>query len=79
MSHPERDQPDPAICNLRVPIRHSSACHTGNGLYNRRKCARLVAWWKRWWRPAGRLHYTVIALAGLALLWYEVYWEFLVI
>ena len=39
----------------------------------------VIAWWKRWWGPAGRLHYTVIALAGLALLWYEVYWEFLVI
>ncbi len=39
----------------------------------------VIAWWKRWWGSAGRLHYTVIALAGLALLWYEVYWEFLVI
>lgn len=25
-SHPERDQPDPAFYNLRVPIRHGSAC-----------------------------------------------------
>ncbi|MCJ7667237.1 MAG: hypothetical protein MUP04_02955, partial [Anaerolineae bacterium] len=37
------------------------------------------AWWKRWWGLAGRLHYTVIALAALGLLWFEVYWSLLVI
>ena len=37
------------------------------------------AWWKRWWGLAGRLHYTVIALAALGLLWFEIYWSLLVI
>ena len=36
-----------------------------------------IAWWKRWWKPAGRIHYTIIALAALALLWFEIYWGFL--
>ena len=36
-----------------------------------------IAWWKGWWKPAGRIHYTIIALAALALLWFEIYWGFL--
>ena len=36
-----------------------------------------IAWWKRWWKLAGRIHYTIIALAALALLWFEIYWGFL--
>jgi hypothetical protein len=36
-----------------------------------------TAWWKGWWGLPGRLHYTVIALVGVALVWYELYWEFL--
>jgi len=36
-----------------------------------------TAWWKDWWGLPGRLHYTVIALVGVALVWYEIYWEFL--
>jgi CubicO group peptidase (beta-lactamase class C family) len=36
-----------------------------------------IAWWKRWWGLAGRSHYTVIALAALALLWFEIYWSLL--
>jgi hypothetical protein len=36
-----------------------------------------TAWWKGWWRLPGRLHYTVIALVGVALVWYEIYWELL--
>ncbi len=38
-----------------------------------------TAWWKRWWKPAARIHYTVIALAALALLWFEIYWGFLLL
>lgn len=37
------------------------------------------AWWKRWWGLAGRIHYTVIALAALGLLWFEIYWCLVVI
>jgi CubicO group peptidase (beta-lactamase class C family) len=36
-----------------------------------------TAWWKGWWGLPGRLHYTVIALVGVVLVWYEIYWEFL--
>jgi len=36
-----------------------------------------TAWWKGWWGLPGRLHYTVIALVGVSLVWYEIYWEFL--
>jgi hypothetical protein len=36
-----------------------------------------IAWWKRWWKPTGRIHYTIVALAALALLWFEIYWGFL--
>lgn len=35
------------------------------------------AWWKHWWGPAGRIHYTVIALAAFCLLWFEIYWSLL--
>jgi hypothetical protein len=38
-----------------------------------------AAWWKRWWGLAGRVHYTLVALAALALLWFEAYWGFLAI
>ena len=37
----------------------------------------VIAWWKRWWGLAGRLHYTLVALAALAILWFEVYWKLL--
>jgi hypothetical protein len=39
----------------------------------------IAAWWKGWWGLAGRLHYTVIALAALAFTWFESYWCFLVL
>jgi CubicO group peptidase (beta-lactamase class C family) len=39
----------------------------------------IVAWWKGWWGLAGRLHYTVIALAALAFTWFEGYWCFLIL
>jgi len=34
-----------------------------------------LAWWRRWWGLAGRIHYTVIVLAALALIWFEFYWS----
>jgi cation transport ATPase len=37
------------------------------------------AWWKRWWGLVGRIHYTVIVLAALGLLWFEIYWRLIVI
>ncbi len=39
----------------------------------------VVAWWKRWWGLAGRLHYTVLALAGLAFVGFAAYWSLLVL
>jgi CubicO group peptidase (beta-lactamase class C family) len=36
-----------------------------------------LAWWKCWWGLVGRIHYTVIVLAVLALLWFEIYWSLL--
>jgi hypothetical protein len=36
-----------------------------------------LAWWRRWWGLTERIHYTVIALAALALLWFEIYWSLL--
>jgi CubicO group peptidase (beta-lactamase class C family) len=37
----------------------------------------IAAWWKGWWGLAGRLHYTLVALAALAILWFEIYWKLL--
>jgi hypothetical protein len=33
-----------------------------------------LAWRERWWSPAARLHYTVVAIAGVAFL--AVAWEY---
>jgi hypothetical protein len=38
----------------------------------------IVAWWKGWWGRAGRIHYTIIALAGIAVTWFMAYWNVLV-
>jgi len=37
----------------------------------------VIAWWKGWWSPASRVHYGVIALAGLAFTWFLAYWSLL--
>jgi len=34
----------------------------------------VAAWRKGWWNRAGRLHYTFVALAGLAAAWLMAYW-----
>jgi hypothetical protein len=39
----------------------------------------VIAWWKGWWSLAGRLHYTVIALAGLSVTWFLAYWSLLML
>ncbi len=35
----------------------------------------LVAWIKSYWRFSGRLHYTVVAAAGLAFVWFLYHWN----
>ncbi|MGI6207969.1 MAG: serine hydrolase domain-containing protein [Anaerolineae bacterium] len=35
----------------------------------------VLAWVKGWWTLIGRLHYTLIAAAGLALVWWYAYWN----
>jgi CubicO group peptidase (beta-lactamase class C family) len=37
----------------------------------------VVAWVKGYWRVTGRLHYTLVALAGLGLTWFLYYWNLL--
>jgi CubicO group peptidase (beta-lactamase class C family) len=35
----------------------------------------FLAWTRRWWSFSGRLHYTLVTLAGLAFTWWLVYWN----
>jgi hypothetical protein len=37
----------------------------------------LIAWLKRYWRITGRLHYTLVALAGVGFTWFLYYWNLL--
>jgi hypothetical protein len=37
----------------------------------------LVAWWQGYWRFTGRLHYTLVALAGVAFIWFLYSWNWL--
>ena len=37
----------------------------------------LIAWKNRYWRVAGRLHYTLVALAGVGFTWFLYYWNLL--
>lgn len=36
-----------------------------------------LAWWKGYWRLGGRVHYTLLTLTALALLWTTAYWNLL--
>jgi hypothetical protein len=36
-----------------------------------------LAWKERYWSLAGRVHYTLVALAALALVWFLNYWNLL--
>lgn len=38
----------------------------------------LLAWIARYWRVSGRLHYTLVALAGVGLVWFMYHWNLLV-
>lgn len=37
----------------------------------------LLAWKNKWWRARGRMHYTLLAVVALALVWVMAYWNFL--
>jgi hypothetical protein len=37
----------------------------------------LIAWRRRYWRFTGRLHYTLVALAGLGFVWFLYSWNLL--
>jgi hypothetical protein len=37
----------------------------------------VPAWIRRYWGVAGRVHYTLVALAGLAFVWFLYYWNLL--
>jgi CubicO group peptidase (beta-lactamase class C family) len=37
----------------------------------------IVAWAKGYWRFSGRLHYTLVALAGIGFVWFLHYWNLL--
>lgn len=37
----------------------------------------LIAWWRRYWRFTGRLHYTLVALAGVGFTWFLYNWNLL--
>src|SRR5262249_38215027 len=37
----------------------------------------LIAWIKGYWRVTGRLHYTLVALAGIGFIWFLYYWNLL--
>ena len=39
----------------------------------------IIAWWKGWWSRISRIHYTLIALAGLAFTWFLAYWSVLML
>jgi CubicO group peptidase (beta-lactamase class C family) len=35
----------------------------------------IPAWTRRWWSLPGRVHYTLVSLAGLAFIWWLAYWN----
>lgn len=37
----------------------------------------VVVWRRHYWGVAGRVHYTLVALAGLAFVWFLYYWNLL--
>jgi hypothetical protein len=38
-----------------------------------------LAWARRFWTVAGRVHYSLLALMGVALVWVLYYWNFLLL
>lgn len=47
------------------------------GLVGLMSLCTLIAWARGWWRISGRLHYTLVALAGLAFVWFLHHWNLL--
>jgi hypothetical protein len=37
----------------------------------------ILAWVKKYWNPCERIHYTLVALASLAFIWFLNYWNLL--
>ena len=37
----------------------------------------VLVWWERFWHVGQRIHYSLVALAALALTWQLVYWNLL--
>jgi len=37
----------------------------------------LIAWKNRYWRISGRVHFTLVALAGLGITWFLSHWNLL--
>jgi CubicO group peptidase (beta-lactamase class C family) len=37
----------------------------------------LIAWFKGYWRLTGRIHYSLVALAGIGFTWFLYYWNLL--
>jgi hypothetical protein len=37
----------------------------------------LIAWLAGYWRLGGRLHYTLVALAGVGFVWFLYHWNLL--
>ena len=37
----------------------------------------VAAWVRGYWRLPGRIHYTVVTVAGVALVWFVIYWNLL--
>jgi CubicO group peptidase (beta-lactamase class C family) len=37
----------------------------------------IIAWSRRYWRFSGRVHYTLVAFAGVAFVWFLYYWNLL--
>ncbi len=35
----------------------------------------ILVWWKSYWKLAGRIHYTLFALAGIILTWIFFFWQ----
>ncbi len=36
-----------------------------------------LAWGSRWWKVSGRVHYTLVTLAALVIIWWAHYWNLL--
>jgi CubicO group peptidase (beta-lactamase class C family) len=37
----------------------------------------VLAWWRGFWRIGGRVHYTLVTLGAVGLVWFMIYWNML--